>query len=58
MSGISLVPVLIGMYAIGQVLVSASDESQMGQVRAFKKEKYSPASKSCGSMGGPFWKQL
>lgn len=45
MSGISLVPVLIGMYAIGQVLVSASDESQMGQVRAFKKEKIFPSLK-------------
>ena len=40
--GISLVRVLIGMYASGQVLVSASDESVLCLVMSFKKEKFSP----------------
>ncbi len=43
MMGISLVPILIGMYAVGQMLVSASDTSYTGQIKEFKSKKIFPS---------------
>lgn len=45
MMGISLVPVLIGMFAVGQMLVSASDKSYTGNIKEFKTNKIFPSLK-------------
>lgn len=45
MMGLSLVPILIGMYAVGQMLASASDQSHGGQIREFKSNKIFPSLK-------------